>query len=104
MKRQEPESRWVERVEAWEKSGLSRAKWCREEGVGYEVFLKWVRRLRPETIKRREPKRGLFVELRDQSKHVEIEIRSGNFAVRVARGFDRELLGDCLRVLEGLTC
>ena len=104
MRAKEPEAVWVKRVEAWSASGLSRVQWCQQEGVRYVEFLKWVRRLRPEVITRRPRQERLFVELQDQSRPAEIEIRAGMFEVRVQRGFDPEVLGACLRVLESLTC
>jgi hypothetical protein len=93
----------VKRVEAWSESGLSRVRWCHQEGVRYSGFLKWVRRLRPEASTRRSRKESLFVELEDHSQGAAIEIRAGVFEVRVQRGFDAEVLGARLRVLESLS-
>ena len=104
MRAKEPEAVWVKRVEAWSASGLSRVRWCREEGVPYVEFLKWVRRLRPEVISRRPRSESLFIELREESRAAEIEIRAGMFEVRVQRGFDPEVLGACLRELERVSC
>jgi len=104
MKAKEAEEVWVKRVEAWSESGLSRVRWCHQEGVRYSEFLKWVRRLRPEAITRRPRRDSLFVELKDQLRPAAIEIRAGVFEVRVQRGFDAEVLGACLRVLESLSC
>jgi len=104
MRAKEPEAVWAKRVEAWSASGQSRVQWCRQEGVRYVEFLKWVRRLRPEVILRRARNESPFVELQDPSRSSAIEIRAGVFEVRVQRGFDPEVLGACLRVLESLAC
>ncbi len=38
-------AQWVERLAAWERSGLSQTAWCREHGVPLARFGYWRRRL-----------------------------------------------------------
>lgn len=41
----EKEEFWRESVSVWKESGLSARKFCTQEGLGYQSFLSWRRRL-----------------------------------------------------------
>jgi hypothetical protein len=43
---------WEQQLEKLKSSGLSRAKYCRENGINYDRFGYWLTRLRPATSPR----------------------------------------------------
>lgn len=49
MTREEKRALWRERMGAFLASGLSGAAWCREQGLSYDQFRYWSKRVTPET-------------------------------------------------------
>ena len=41
---------YLELISLWEKSGTSRAKFCRENGISYHVFMGHLRRQKSSTV------------------------------------------------------
>ena len=41
-------TQWCRHVEAWRKSGLSQADYCRQQGLNPKTFSTWTRRVRRE--------------------------------------------------------
>ena len=113
MSQSKPQGRsyWVEHIEAWRASGVSRAEYCQAHGLSRKTFGWWIWRLDQE---RREPSapeapRFLPVELSEAAlagpeaadpvdQRIEIAL-PGGVAVRVGRGFDAEALHRVLTVL-----
>ena len=82
--------RWETIIRKQQISGLSIARWCRENKVLASTFHYW------------KGKRTLvsnnFLELTDQ-KQRGIIIERGNFRISVESGFDSEVLRQCLALL-----
>jgi hypothetical protein len=108
MSQSKPQGRsyWVEHIEAWRASGVSRAEYCQTHELSRKTFGWWIWRLDQE---RREPlapeaPRFLRVELSETAvadpvdQRIEIAL-PGGVAVRVGRGFDAEALHRVLTVL-----
>jgi len=113
MSQLKPQGRsyWVEHIEAWRASGVSRAEYCQAPGASRKTFGWRSWRLDQE---RREPSapeapRFLSVELSEAAlagpkavdpvdQRIEIAL-PGGVAVRVGRGFDAEALHRVLTVL-----
>jgi hypothetical protein len=113
MSQSKPQERsyWVEHIETWRASGMSRAEYCQVHGLSRKTFGWWTWRLDRE---RREPSapeapRFLPVELSEAAlagpeaadpidQRIEIAL-PGGVAVRVGRGFDAEALHRVLTVL-----
>ena len=113
MSQSKPQGRsyWVEHIEAWRASGVSRAEYCQAHELSRKTFGWWTWRLDQE---RREPltpeaPRFLPVELSEATvagpetadpvdQRIEIAL-PGGVAVRVGRGFDAEALHRVLTVL-----
>jgi len=89
--REERRRRWEAMVSDWKESGVSGAQWCREHGVKYELFLYHKRRL--------SPPHGEFVEIKDRTSGVALEIEGA--LIRVDPSFDAQTLK---RVIKALTC
>ena len=104
-------SYWVEHIEAWRTSGMSRTEYCQAHGLSRKTFGWWTWRLDQE---RREPSateapRFLPVELSEAAmagpeaadpidQRIEIALPDG-VAVRVGRRVDAEALHRVLMVL-----
>jgi hypothetical protein len=100
---------WRQRIAQQRSGGQSVAAFCRDQGVSENSFYFWRRRLR-------EANAGTFVELRTSAAVAPearpagsegfpfaIEIRlPGRRGLLVRRGFDRDLLIELVRTLEGL--
>jgi transposase-like protein len=113
---------WRKIIDAQRSSGLAVAAYCRKQGINPCSFYYWRRRLsstlrfdstelaevRPEG---RSPTRSEaaatagFVELRNPvcavDEGIEIDLAGGR-RLRVRRGYDRDLLIEVIRVLEGI--
>ena len=108
MSQSKPQGRsyWVEHIEAWRASGVSRAEYCQTHELSRKTFGWWTWRLDQE---RREPlapeaPRFLRVELSEAAvadpvdQRIEIAL-PGGVAVRVDREFDAEAPHRVLTVL-----
>jgi hypothetical protein len=61
----EEEVKWLPLVELWEKSGLTAAKWCRQQQIQYSIFMKWKKGQRPKNPLSKKRSREEFTELVD---------------------------------------
>ena len=93
---------WRKRIAQQQSSGKSVAAFCRDGGVSENSFYFWKRHLR-------EADAATFVELKTsaaavpEARPARIEVRlSGRRRLLVRRGFDRDLLIELVRVLEGI--
>ena len=110
MSQSQPQGRsyWVDHIEAWRASGMSRAEYCQTHGLSRKTFGWWTWRLdqeRPASSAREAP-RFVPVELTEPAPSSpgladeRIEIASpGGVAVRVGSEFDAAALHRVLTVL-----
>lgn len=103
---------WLERVRAWKASGKSRAEFAAKQEYSERSLGWWAWKLgsegealdkKPKAAKRsRQGKSQSFelVELVTQPAPSVLTVRVGAVEVLVDRGFDREVLGGVLDVLE----
>ena len=113
MSRSQPQGRsyWVDHIEAWRASGMSRAQYCQAHGLSRKTLDWWTWRLDQERRESsaREAPRFVPVELAEVASpspgpadpaddRIEIAV-PGGVAVRVGRGFDAEALHRVLTVL-----
>jgi hypothetical protein len=113
MSQSQPQGRsyWVDHIEAWRLSGMSRAEYCQAHGLSRKTFGWWTWRLdqeRRETSAQEAP-RFVPVELSEAvvagpeatepaDERIEIAL-PGGVAVRVGSGFDAVALHRILTVL-----
>lgn len=92
---------WTEHIQQWAASGLSRRRYCNDNGLSYWTFREWQKR------QSKGAKGGAdLVRLQreiitgDATFRSSIEILlPGSIIIRVTRGFDAELLRDLIREL-----
>lgn len=103
------QKQWVQQVEKWKESGLSKSAFCRREGINRGTFATWYRRYK----ERFEKLNDGFVRIHSSNAEKEtgtlqnsdpIEIRAGGITIRLPRNADRQLLEDVLGALEAHIC
>jgi hypothetical protein len=102
---------WVQEVERWKKSGLSKSEFCRQEGIHRGTFSTWWRRYKEQ---RAEDESGGFVELRPvveekrrEGRHgseYPAEICAGGLCVKLNANADRPLIENIFKALEARQC
>ena len=113
MSQSKPQGRsyWVEHIETWRASGVSRTEYCKINGLSRKALGWWIWRLDQEQREPPAPEapRFLPVELSEAvlagpeaadpvDQRIEITL-PGGVAVRVGHGFDAEALHRVLTVL-----
>jgi hypothetical protein len=87
---------WKNHVEAWKASGKSCQTWANENNLSYHSLLYW----RQKYAERAPAAAKTFVELRDQTKGISLEI--AGVIVRVNPSFDPATLIACIELLRKL--
>jgi hypothetical protein len=107
MTRDEKRAAWAGVVERWRQSGLSKAGFCRQEGLRTWQFDYWCRRLAagsrgPELC----PEAAGFVPLRfaPEAAGSGVTLVVGAVRLELAAGFDAAVLARVLRLLGGDGC
>lgn len=105
------QKQWVREVEKWKESGLSKSAFCRREGINRGTFATWYRRYKERFNSQKDDG---FVKIRHSSspsQHFKrqrneepIEIKAGNFTVRLPKDADRQLIENVLGALEAHIC
>ena len=94
---------WEERIKDWKASGLSKAKWCRENGVKEHQMYYWLQRIDDDRVTKSKSEilHGNFlpVNVFDESKG-SILIHIDRMSVEVQPDADIELLARVLKVLQ----
>ena len=99
MSREARRAHWREVMDAWRESGLSKAAFCRERGIGQHLFYYWQRRLGEGASPVGE---GFTrVEVVDPAASgVRLRLVSG-LVLELEPGFDEGTLARVLRVVGG---
>lgn len=96
---------WRQIIDQQGRNGLTVAAFCLERGITQGSFYTWKRRLHSPAGQNRLPKPA-FVEvmrpIAETAGTIEICLR-GQRQLLVRRGFDRELLIELIRALEGIS-
>ena len=93
-------------VEAWRRSGQSGAAFARQHGLSVARLLRWRDRLKRSAAPVFHPVRvveGVRAIAAPVPEALELELRGGR-RIRVAAGFDPELLEQLVRTVEGWGC
>ena len=114
MAKRATRAEWLERVRSWKASGKARAEFAAKEDYSERSLGWWAWKLssegeaidaKPRKAKRRSPKKAKSIELvelvtQTGSLSRGLTMRLGSVELLVERGFDHELLGTVLDVLE----
>lgn len=93
------EKQWSEKIKQHHSSGKSARLWCQEQGLSYQSFLSWRKRLPAVDITKGSP----FVEIfEDTSESTWMEISTKGAKLILAKKFNRESLTRLLQVLREL--
>jgi len=88
---------WFEKIEQQKASGKKAAAWCRENGIPYQKFLTWRKRL----CTNKDLTRASFFEAEDQNK-AWMEITMYGSKLTLTKKFNREAMSHLLEVLKGI--
>ena len=100
---------WVKKVESWKESGLSKAEYCRREGINQGTFSTWSHRYKTQF----EGERKGFVEITPKkskescskpSTNYPVEISAGGFSVKINGNADCHLIENIFKALEARLC
>ena len=115
MAKRATRAEWLERVRSWKASGKSRAEFAEKKAYSERSLGWWAWKLgsegedldaKPKAVakptRRQEPRPLELVELvqRSEPTAASLRLRVGAVELLVDHGFDRELLGGVLDVLE----
>jgi hypothetical protein len=90
---------WQERITEWRSSGLSRAAWCRHQGIAYPTFLYWDKKLREQLPI------AAFVEIPEElTSDPGFTLECQGVLVRLTGHYNPEQLMGCLHLLKRLPC
>lgn len=95
---------WAERVRNWRESGENAYAFSRANGFTHSSLRYWARRLAKSRKQEPAPTMVALVRKSDvpaAAERTEIVVEIADARIRVARGFDRELLGEVVRALGG---
>jgi hypothetical protein len=93
---------WKQKLEDWRASGLNGAAWCRQEAIAYRVFHYWKKKFESNLSATQSPEK--FIEIPEGTNEVGLVLECRDVLVHLTKGFDAELLQDCLQVLRRLRC
>lgn len=85
--------KWSELIQNQKSSSKSAREWCRDQGISYQSFLNWRKRL-----SQKEETNPSFVEVVEE---IWIEIHLEGATIKITKNFDRGALLFCLRLLGG---
>ena len=98
---------WRGQVQAYERSGVSRKKYCERKQIKIYQLDYWRRKLRrARAAEAASTTEWIPLQIQDErvgERAAGIWLRIGRVAIEVEPGFDRELLAEVLRVV-GSTC
>ena len=114
MAKRATRAEWLERVRSWKASGKTRAEFAAKEDYSERSLGWWAWKLssegesldaKPRKAKRRSAKKPKSIELvelvtQNDPASKGLTMRLGSVELLVERGFDHELLGTLLDVLE----
>ena len=113
IKRQEAMKIWAERIKAKDESGMSAAKWCKENNISLATFNRWKGILNTENGAAKKPKMGGGKTQKMQAKHepAATQMKSGDGVaasicvngvnVQIHRGADAATIETLLRAIKG---
>ena len=104
------EQYWRDFIERWQQSNLNIRQFCRQHQLSENSFYSWRRELRireqEATLAQTDDHQATFVPVHiradpasEPSDAIDIVLSSGRI-VRVRPGFDKQLLGDVLEIVE----
>jgi transposase-like protein len=96
---------WKARVEAYKASGQSTAKWCDAHQINRRHLWYWLRKYK-ETTQQQKPSSPQWASVEVAPTPLEpsktLQVKIGAASIEVKPGFNRALLSDVVRTLQGL--
>jgi len=95
---------WLSRVEVYNKSGLTQAKFCKVNEYSLKSFNYWFRKFKKiETPSQAENLKWVSVNITEPANSGFLAVRIGMATIEVMPGFNKHLLAEVVEVL-GKSC
>jgi len=94
----ETRNRWLQHIEDFKSSGLTRKAYCEERQINVSTFDYWREKLSPSEKRKTRESSWIPVKISEDAGPG-IEIRVGRIAITVKHGFDRALLMGLLQTI-----
>ena len=100
---------WKNRLEQYRSSGKPILAWCKDQGIPYQTFYYWHKRLdiTKDSEKPLAPKQEVnpFLEILDPiNEQSGLIIEFKGVKIHLSKKFDPSTLTECLQVLRGIPC
>lgn len=96
------EEYWNQKIAEWNRSGLNKARWCRENNIKSYLFDYWQKRLACTSSE----EQAQFIEIKDESHTVStgngIVLYAGGVKIGLDDSFDENMLKRVLHLLKRL--
>lgn len=99
---QRNKEKWEILIDDWQKSYLSGAEWCRQQGLDYFQFYYWKKHFGKVPVKNLNP--SPFIEISEELPSTGIEIICRDVTIRLTKNFDPQALHRCLQLVRSLEC
>ncbi len=94
----ETRNRWLQRVEEFKASGLTRKAYCEKYQINVSTLDYWREKL--ESKEKRKASQSNWIPLEiDEGGGSGIDLRIGKFSITIKPGFDRALLVELLQIV-----
>ena len=95
---------WEQRIADYRASGLTRAQWCRQNGLKDHQLKYWIKRIEGSTAQSKSSTTWASVVMVDSPSHEEsfIQVKIGGCSIEVKQGFNPSLFADVVKVLKSL--
>lgn len=97
---EEQKQQWKENILKQQKSGLSIARWCRENNLAVHNYFYWRKKIIPKFPLTRSD----FIELAEETSITGITIEYKNIRVHIDKQFSASALKTCLEVIKEIKC
>jgi hypothetical protein len=94
----EKQKLWKQRIEAYEASGWSGSRWCKERGIPEHQLSYWKKKFGTKPTTTEETATWIPVTL-DEPDTPSLKIRVGTVEIEVKTGYDEKLLQQVVRTL-----
>ncbi|KJE27986.1 hypothetical protein LG52_3146 [Geobacillus kaustophilus] len=104
MDKNELRREWEQRIADYRASGLTRAKWCQQNGFKDHQLKYWIKRIEGSTVPSKPSTTWTSVVMVDPSSDNEssIQVKIGECSIEVKQGFNPSLFADVVKVLKFL--
>lgn len=92
---------WLARVEAFNKSGLTQAEFCRRNNYKIRQFNYWFRKYKESNISENNNTKWVSVNVKEPANS-SLKVNIGNANIEISQGFNKKLFTEVVEILSEL--